>query len=375
MSKIVYVCFRNGLPVSAEQRVREVCKSLEPDNIVPRPPRVVRHGNSIYGVVNPSPSMLESNSSVAIGQLLGDQEQRKKVLSHGDPDGSYALFRDRGDRLEVISDPAGSRTIWYYRDEETFIASTSQRAIVAFIGSFRFNEQVVPWVLSTGSLGPSLSWDKRIEMLPPDSSVVLNKRDWSVSKKSTPIDFTPLNQADEQHERMLRGALGETIQSLNLDLTKWVLALSGGYDSRSILYMLRDAGKNIDQLRTVTWGLASRRAREGNDAAVAMEIADALGVSNDYHPTDATQEPIDDVFDRFVRLGEGRIDHLSGLHALSPDGFKKGALRLWKSWPVRCHYLVWAARLGVPITWEGLIRGEVTRVWVGVCPGSRWPQQ
>ena len=97
-----------------------------------------------------------------------------------------------------------------------------------FAGGFQFNEQVVPWVLSTGSLGPSLSWDKRIEKLPPDSSMVLDKRDWSVSIKTTPIDFTPLDQPDEQHERMLRGALEETIQSLDLDLTKWVLALSGG---------------------------------------------------------------------------------------------------------------------------------------------------
>ena len=56
---------------------------------------------------------------------------------------------------------------------------------------------------------------------------------------------------------MLREALEETNAALDLDLTKWVLALSGGYDSRSILYMLRDAGKNIGALRTVTWGLAS----------------------------------------------------------------------------------------------------------------------
>ena len=221
-----------------------------------------------------------------------------------------------------MSDPAGSRTVWYYQDEETFIASTSQRAIVAFVGSFQFNEQVIPWVLSTGSLGPSLSWDRRIEMLPSDSSVVLDKRDWSVSVKTTPIDFTPLDQPDEQHERMLREALEETFASFDVDLTQWILALSGGYDSRSILFMLRDAGKDIDPLRTVTWGLASRRARVGNDAAVAREIADALGVSNDYHPTDVTQEPIDDVLDRFVRLGEGRIDHLSAYM----DGFA-----MWKS--------------------------------------------
>ena len=340
MSKIVYACFRNGLPVSAEQRVREVCSSLEPDNIVPRPPRVVRHGNSVYGVVNPSPSMLARDGSVAVGQLLGDKGQREDALSRGTPDGSFALFRDSGDSLEVMSDPAGSRTIWYYQDEETFIASTSQRAIVGFAGGFQFNESVVPWMLSTGSLGPSLSWDKRIEKLPPDSSVVLDKRDWSVSRKSTPIEFTPIEQSEEQHERMLREALEETNAALDLDLTKWVLALSGGYDSRSILYMLRDAGKNIGALRTVTWGLASSRTREVNDAAVARELAGALGVSNNYYPTDLTSEPIDLVLDRFVRLGEGRIDHLSAYM----DGFA-----MWKS----------LFEDGV----EGLVRGDEGLGW------------
>ena len=300
----------------------------------------MRHGNSVYGVVNPSPSMLESNGSVAIGHLLGDKEQREDALSRGTPDGSFALFRDSEDSLEVMSDPAGSRTVWYYRDEETFIASTSQRAIVGFAGGFQFNEQVVPWVLSTGSLGPSLSWDKRIEMLSPDSSVVLNKKDWSVSIKTTPIEFTPLDQPYEQHERILLEALEETFASLDLDLTTWVLALSGGYDSRSILYMLRDVGKSIDNLRTVTWGLASRRSREGSDGAVSKALADALEVSNDYYPTDFTGEPIDRVLDRFVRLGEGRVDHMSGYM----DGFA-----MWKA----------MFEDGV----EGLIRGDEGLGW------------
>ena len=177
-------------------------------------------------------------------------------------------------------------------------------------------------MLSTGSLGPSLSWDKRIEMLSPDSSVVLNKKGWSVSIKTTPIEFTPLDQPYEQHERILLEALEETFASLDLDLTTWVLALSGGYDSRSILYMLRDVGKSIDNLRTVTWGLASRRSREGSDGAVSKALADALEVSNDYYPTDFTGEPLDRVLDRFVRLGEGRVDHMSGYM----DGFA-----MWKS--------------------------------------------
>lgn len=71
MSKIVYVCARSGLPLSVEQRLREVCKNLEPDNIAPPEPKVVRHGNSAYGVMNPSPLMLANNGNAVIGQTFG----------------------------------------------------------------------------------------------------------------------------------------------------------------------------------------------------------------------------------------------------------------------------------------------------------------
>ena len=318
MSKIIYVCAREGLPVSVEERLRSICRSLEPDNIVPPPPRVSCHGNSAYGVMNPSMSMREKDGSVVVGQLLGDENSWQGVLSGSEPDGSYALFRNKDDRLEITSDPTGSRAIWYYKDEKIFIASTSQRAVVMFTGSFEFNEKVIPWMLSSGCLGPLLSWDKRIELLPADSSLVLNKQRWSVSMTSNPIDFAPLERSEDRCERMLREALETTFAKLSVDFSKWVLPLSGGYDSRAILFLLRDAGRNIGDLRTVTWGLESRRDLKGSDAYIAKRVAEALHVSNEYHHVEFADDAAGEIIDRFVLLGEGRIDHLSGYM----DGFE-----------------------------------------------------
>ena len=322
MSKIIYVCGRYGLPASTERRLQAVCKTLEPDNIVPPEPRVAVHGTCAYGVMNPSPLMREGNGSVAVGQMLGGERQLERALSSGEPDGSFALFRNSGDRLEVMSDPAASRTIWYYKDEEKFVASTSQRAIVLFIGSFEFDERVIPWMLSTGGIGPYLSWDRRLEMMRADSCVTLHKGDWSLSATSAPIEFVPSMQPEREHERALREALASAFDAFDVDLSQWVLPLSGGYDTRAILCMLRDSRKDIDQLRTVTWGLASSQGVEGNDATVAKALADAVGVPHQYYPTDMTDEPAEKVIDRFVLMGEGRTDHLSA----HMDGFA-----VWKA--------------------------------------------
>ena len=46
-----------------------------------------------------------------------------------------------------MSDILASRTIWYAMDENMLIASTSQRAIISFLGEFRLNRSAVAWSL------------------------------------------------------------------------------------------------------------------------------------------------------------------------------------------------------------------------------------
>ena len=271
--------------------------------------------------MNPADSMLECGNSVLIGQLFGKKDKWAKS-SEDLLDGSFALFRDGKEYFEIVSDPAGSRTIWYYLDQEIFISSTSQRAITMFINSFEFDERVIPWILSAGSLGPTFSWDKRIKQVPPDSLVKLNKKEWSISKKSNPIEFTLLEQSDNQCEQLLRESLESTIESLSLDFSSWVLPLSGGNDSRCIFSLLHHTNKDINRLQTITWGLESSLHEKGNDAYIAKELAETLNVSHKYYHTDLSEEPIDKIINRFLLLGEGRIDHLSGYM----DGFK-----IWKT--------------------------------------------
>ncbi len=321
MSKVIYVYSRNPLPASVANRLEDICSHLAPDNITPTPPRVLVKDNIAYGVMNPSDAILESGKSILLGRLI-ESDVKWEEAAQESLDGSFALFRNRENSFEVLSDPAGSRTIWYYLDKEVFVSSTSQRAITMFLGSFQFDEKVIPWMLSTGTLGPSHSWDRRIERVPPDSAVLLNKTEWSLSMTSNTRDFSVSVRSQTEHEKGLREALENTIHYLNLDFSTWVLPLSGGYDSRCILCLLRESAEGIEGLRTVTWGLRSSSGLKSSDAYVANELANSLNVSNTYYHTDLSDEPLPKIINRFLLLGEGRIDHLSGYL----DGFG-----LWKT--------------------------------------------
>jgi hypothetical protein len=144
-------------------------------------------------------------------------------------------------------------------------------------------------------------------------------------------------------------AFRTTFKSLNLNYSRWVLPLSGGYDSRGILCLL-SKNSNIQQLQTITWGLESAKSLKGSDAQVAKKVADKLNVPHIYHHTDFAEEPIETVINRFVLLGEGRIDHL----AAYIDGF-----RIWKT----------LFEDGV----KGTVRGDESFGWLPVssAPGVR----
>jgi len=337
MSKLVYVCYKNPEQLSSiKSGINNASKRILPDNITPNKTRIVEANGLIYAIFNPVASITEQNGCVLLGGILGS-DNTWWSLQEPVPDGSYALFRSNNDSVEIASDAAGSRSIWYYKDQDIFIASTSQRAIISIIGNFQLNRAVLPWILSTGSLGPSNSWDSRIKLLPPDSSAILNRSSWVITGKSVKIEFKPINQSDKAHESSLMKSLLYTFQGLNIDFGKWVLPLSGGYDSRGILCFLHKIGANLNKLTAITWGLNKSLTEVGNDAFVAKKLADHHKMPHRFYSTDLSTEPIGNIFDRFIVAGEGRIDHIGGYL----DGFK-----IWK--------ILFEEKI------QGIIRGDVS---------------
>ena len=323
MSKAIYVCNRNRLMDLPDQvRILKICEAITPDNLSSSTHHSVSLSReTAIGIANDNSCLIHRDCCLLLG-VLYEAEANWAEPDTGAPDGSYAIFRTSSNFCEILSDPAASRTIWYYFDHEVFVASTSQRAIVMFLGSFVFDERVIPWMLSSGSLGPEFSWDRRIHRLRPESSLLLNRSSWTVSKTQAAIEFTEIKRTPFQHRAHLTQAIRATINSVaKFRLDAWALPLSGGYDSRALLSFLAEHEYARGHLRTLTWGLKESISEPDNDAHVAARLAEYYGVPHHYYHTNVSEQPIERIIERFVTCGEGRIDHLSGYM----DGFQ-----IWK---------------------------------------------
>jgi len=317
MSKLVYVCLRRRQQTARAKKIIEsIAARLRPDNLTPVPPRVFDLDGVVIGIYNPTGLERVSGRSVCVGYLVADAEWRQPL--RGRPDGAYALFRADDRHVEILADALASRTIWYFKDDDMFVASTSQRALVPLLGGLNFNPGVIPWMLASGTLGPSHSWDRRIEHLGAATSVVLDRDAWTLARKTEPAQRAVLNESDGDHERRLRAALERVVGAAALDRAQWALPLSGGVDCRTILCLLREPAG----LRAVTWGLRASLHEKDNDAYVARNLATHFDLNHEYHETDLSSEPVEDIFRRYLVCGEGRIDHISGYM----DGFQ-----IWKT--------------------------------------------
>ncbi|MCE3221730.1 hypothetical protein G5C64_23370 [Vibrio diabolicus] len=327
MSKLIYICKRKGsFQPSEDRRLKDICHHLKPDNIeVGEEQNYISVKDDIaYAIYLDTNLMARNSRSVVSGFFFEDTVTNWHEPNGLYPDGNYALFRSNDNQVELVSDYAGSRTIWYLKNEEVFIASTSQLAIMMYINSFEFNPEVIPWLLSTGALGPSLSWDSRIKRLDANSSLLLDKQTWSLTKTSEKISFQIRKGTQESHTQALSSSIDKVVRSIgSLDLSRWVLPLSGGYDSRGVLCFMKKNLELPSDFRTVTWGMKDSEERSGNDAQIAKTVARELGVKNFYSHTDVSSEPLSVVLDRFFHCSEGRIDHISGYM----DGMK-----IWKKY-------------------------------------------
>lgn len=318
MARALLVVQRYPGPCRLSPYLEVLNRNLCPDNIEPHPPLAACDGGAEAAIFNPNGATHLVGTSVCIGTLLGPARRWHETGAPA-PDGSYALFRCDARRAELVADAAGSRTIWYVLTEETLIASTSQRAIVALLGSFELNRAVLPWMLSSGTLGPAGGWDARFEQVRPGGRVVLDRERWKLSHEAAPVLFEPDFTADrDEHYERLAAAVKSACQDWSFDPSKWVLTLSGGTDSRCLLALLRDRRG----LETVTWGQSGARDEEGTDARVARDVARKLGVTNRYFPIDLSAVAHDVVVNRFLTASEGRVARISAYL----DGFS-----VWKT--------------------------------------------
>lgn len=324
MSKFLYVYSRTGrLSKETECKLSQVCDLLVPDNLDASPVhRISAWNDTAYAVTMPSPTLYDRGKCILLGILYQRYDNDLFTVNHPSPDGNYALIRNDTDHLEILTDVVASRTIWYYKDEDLFLASSSQRAMVCFLNSFEFDERVIPWILSSGSLGPELSWDRRFKRMPPDASLLLSRKTWGLELRKAPVLFNKAQGTYLENRQLLSDAISKTIKSLNsINLEDWVIPLSGGYDSRAILYYLnKHCGKSC-ALRTVTWGTRSSLKDRNSDGVIAEQLAHCIGSRHEFFPIGVSLDNLNETLDRYLHCSEGRIDNI--------DAYMDG-MQLWK---------------------------------------------
>lgn len=328
MARAVLVVSRYpGQPNRLEAYGKALSRKLAGDDVEPRPARFMHAEKIAAGLFNSTGEEPVHGTSIALGTLL-DPADDWHVPGAPLPDGSFALLRCSDTHVELAADAVASRTIWYALTEQELIAASSQRAIVTLLGSFQPNRDALPWMLSAGTLGPTAAWDARIVRVLPGERVLLDRVQWQLRSTTTHLRFladTALSPA--AHLERLRAAVDAACARWRFPAARWPLALSGGADSRCLLYLLRDRG-----IEAVTWGLPEAAEQHGNDGLVAHTLARALGVRHRYFSLEPRADAADTVLTRFIAAGEGRVARISGY----VDGFC-----LWRTlFEEGCHGVI-----------------------------------
>lgn len=235
------------------------------------------------------------------------------------PDGNYFIFRVFKENLELVSDYCSTRTIWYYHAPGDFFCFSSfQIPIIIFKKKFTFNTKVTPWMLSTGCLGPNNSWDKDIKLLPRLSSLKFNLSDDTILIDKIKVDAPQdVPKSESKLIAYFDSYLKKGFEKMMLPVKSTALLLSGGGESRLLLWYLGIKHK----LQTITWTTPESEHVKGSDIQIAKALSSKFDLPHTIFYLKNENIPSQEILDRFLKYGEGRVDHISGYL----DGFE-----LWK---------------------------------------------
>src|ERR1700749_3439361 len=132
MSKAMIVAFRAGSPVDGGSFSAAISKAMSPSNLAPAPPVWFQEPGLLSVVLNPSSVVQTQKTGMCLGRAAGPNDDLFRPGANR-PDGTFALFRSDENQVEVLTDYAATRTIWYLHTDDLFIAATSQRMILAVV--------------------------------------------------------------------------------------------------------------------------------------------------------------------------------------------------------------------------------------------------
>ena len=270
--------------------------------------RVSKRRGTLSSVLGRRDHVRISGYNILAGVVVDAKDSSWKIEGGPVPDGSYVAVRASNSALEVLTDYTGSTTIWHGRLKcGGVVASTSFELVIALIGDFSLDRKSLGWYLSSGTVGPRRSWDRRVKPMAHNSRLTIQQRGDEITVREVRVD-QPRYTTTQVDADTVRASIAATLESYDFGSKPWLLALSGGYDSRAMLFGTR----HVDEVVCVTWVDEMLMDRPGSDVEIASILAKKAGrkhvVKTLKRPSSAAD--LEAAARRFVRYCDGRVDNL-----------------------------------------------------------------
>ena len=196
----------------------------------------------------------------ALGDLLKHSPER--FTTGTDLTGVYALVVNNGRGLRLMLDPLGAYKV--YTDPEKIVWSSSFLAAVATVEAPQIDAQGVYEYVFNGATYGKATVIRQISMIEPGLHKIGRVATFQPNHLpaiTTPLD-DPQDMLIDKNLALLREKIGAVAKAFGPDID---MALTGGYDSRLMLALFRDAG--------ITPRLHVYGSADDPDVAIAKLIA------------------------------------------------------------------------------------------------------
>ena len=207
--------------------------------------------------------------------LSGDSKVFLGQKFEGDS-GIYAEWLWDGTKLVLKNDRYGFYPVYYYCTDKIFAVSPSISKLLEISHDREFDENAFSVFLRLGWLIGEDTLFKTIRALPPNSVLSWQSGKLDVSSEN-PVKQNPFeqsrNQAKEIYAELFQSAVEKTLPSDNENFS---LPLSGGRDSRHILFALIKANRKPDVCLT----LIHPPPRSNEDSKIAGLLCQNLNIKH-----------------------------------------------------------------------------------------------
>lgn len=218
---------------------------------------------------------------------------------------ALALLEPESRRLTLVVDRLASIPIFYTRCG-TILGFCSQLRPLTLLPGFapKINPLALENFLTTGFLLDGVTLLEGVNSLGCGELLTVENGEAQIENY---YRFSFASQRDRRPPAELETELSEILfRAVRRQLGgphKMALTLSGGYDSRSILYYMHMADPERS-IQTITWGMD--RGLSSSDLEIARALSQRLNTDHHFFPLNADGLP--DHFRTYVQLDEGRTD-------------------------------------------------------------------